>query len=96
LSRAAAFTDRGGGARTKAAQRAGIEHAKAKGGEGYRGRKPSYTREQMAVVQNMLGQNTNIVQIAKAAGLSRQTIYRIKDDPAAAEAALAIWSDKAG
>jgi len=81
---------------TKAAQRAGIEHAKAKGGEGYRGRKPSYTREQMAVVQNMLGQNANIVEIAKAAGLSRQTIYRIKDDPAAAEASLAIWSDKAG
>jgi putative DNA-invertase from lambdoid prophage Rac len=81
---------------TKAAQRAGIEHAKAKGGEGYRGRKPSYTREQMAVVQNMLGQNVNIVEIAKAAGLSRQTVYRIKDDPAAAEAALAIWSDKAG
>jgi putative DNA-invertase from lambdoid prophage Rac len=80
---------------TKAAQRAGIEHAKAKG-DGYRGRKPSYTREQMAVVQNMLDQNANIVEIAKAAGLSRQTIYRIKDDPAAAEAALAIWSDKAG
>jgi putative DNA-invertase from lambdoid prophage Rac len=50
----------------------------------------------MAVVQNMLGQNANIVEIAKAAGLSRQTIYRIKDDPAAAEASLAIWSDKAG
>jgi putative DNA-invertase from lambdoid prophage Rac len=50
----------------------------------------------MAVVQNMLGQNVNIVEIAKAACLSRQTIYRIKDDPAAAEAALAIWSDKAG
>ena len=80
---------------TKAAQRAGIEHAKAKG-EGYRGRKPSYTRDQMAMVQTMLGQNANIVEIAKVAGLSRQTIYRIKDDPAAAEAALAIWSDKAG
>jgi putative DNA-invertase from lambdoid prophage Rac len=36
-------------------------------------------------VQNMLDQNANIVEIAKAAGLSRQTIYRIKDDPAAAE-----------
>src|ERR1700741_4321993 len=80
---------------TKAAHRAGIEHAKAKG-EGYRGRKPSYTRDQMAMVQTMLGQNANIVEIAKVAGLSRQTIYRIKDDPAAAEAALAIWSDKAG
>ena len=41
-----------------------------------------------------------IVSVAAVAffgfSLSRQTIYRIKDDPAAAEAALAIWSDKAG
>jgi DNA invertase Pin-like site-specific DNA recombinase len=74
----------------KAAQRAGIEHAKAKG-DGYRGRKPSYTREQLGIVQNMLDQGANIIQIAKAAGLSRQTIYRIKDDPAGAEAILATW-----
>ena len=57
----------------------------------YRGRKPSYTREQLRVVQHMLGQSSNIIQIAKAANLSRQTIYGIKDDPAAAEAALATW-----
>jgi hypothetical protein len=29
--------------------------------------------------------------IAKATNLSRQTIYRIKDNPAAAEAALTLW-----
>ena len=75
---------------TKAAQRTGIEHAKAKG-DGYRGRKPSYTREQFSVVQNMLGQSTNIADIAKTAGLSRQTVYRIKDDPTSAETALAMW-----
>ena len=75
---------------TKAAQRAGIEHAKAKG-DGYRGRKPSYTREQLEAAQNMLSQNGNIADIAKSTGLSRQTIYRIKDDPAAAEVALATW-----
>jgi len=33
------------------------------------------------MVQDMLGQNANIVAIAKAANLSRQIIYRIKDDP---------------
>ena len=76
---------------TKAAQRAGIEHAKAKG-DGYRGRKPSYTRKQLGIVQIMLGQRANIIQIAKAAGLSRQTVYRIKDDSAGAEAALAAWA----
>jgi hypothetical protein len=32
--------------------------------ESYRGRKPSYTREQLAMVQDMLGQSANIVAIA--------------------------------
>ena len=53
--------------------------------------KPSYNREQLTIVQNMLGQSANIVAIAKATNLSRQTIYRIKDDPAATEAALTLW-----
>ncbi|SCB30392.1 Site-specific DNA recombinase [Bradyrhizobium yuanmingense] len=75
---------------TKAAQRAGIDHAKANS-QGYRGRKPSYTRDQFATARDMLTQNAAISQIANATKLSRQTIYRIKDDPAAAEAALATW-----
>jgi putative DNA-invertase from lambdoid prophage Rac len=33
------------------------------------------------------------VQIAKITGISRQTIYRIKNDPVAAEAALLNWAD---
>jgi DNA invertase Pin-like site-specific DNA recombinase len=61
--------------------------------EGYRGRKPSYTREQLETVQNMLGQSANIADIAKTAGLSRQTVYRIKDDPTSAETALAMWGE---
>jgi putative DNA-invertase from lambdoid prophage Rac len=77
---------------TKAAQRAGIEHAKANEAAAYLGRKPSFTRAQLAKVRNMLGQEAvGIARIAKETGLSRQTIYRIKDDPAAAEAALAAW-----
>ena len=75
---------------TKEAQRAGIEHAKTNG-ESYRGHKPSYNREQLAMVQDMLGQSANIVAIAKATNLSRQTIYRIKNDPAATETALTLW-----
>jgi putative DNA-invertase from lambdoid prophage Rac len=58
------------------------------------GRKPSYTREQLTMVQSMLGASTGISAIAKATGLTRQTIYRIKDDPAAAEASLTAWSDR--
>jgi putative DNA-invertase from lambdoid prophage Rac len=40
----------------------------------------------------MLGQQSaGIAVIAKEIGVSRQTVYRIKDDTAAAEAALAAW-----
>jgi putative DNA-invertase from lambdoid prophage Rac len=40
----------------------------------------------------MLGQEAvGIAPIAKETGLTRQTIYRIKEDPASAEAALAAW-----
>jgi DNA invertase Pin-like site-specific DNA recombinase len=77
---------------TKAAQRAGIEHAKVNEATAYLGRKPSFTRAQLAKVRNMLGQEAvGIAQIAKETGLSRQTIYGIKDDPAGAEATLAAW-----
>jgi len=75
---------------TKEAQRAGIEHAKASG-ERYKGRKPSFTRSQLKMVQDMLGQEAGVSAIAKTTGLSRQTIYRIRDDAASSEAALATW-----
>ena len=42
-----------------------------------KGRKPSYSRKQF--------------KNAQALGLTRQTVYRVKADPAAAEAALATW-----
>src|SRR5258707_12414402 len=41
---------------TKAAQRAGIEHAKQHGDRAYIGRKPSYTPDQPNEVPGMLGQ----------------------------------------
>jgi DNA invertase Pin-like site-specific DNA recombinase len=75
---------------TKAAQRAGIEHAKANGERSYLGRKPTYTRDQLTKVHEMLGQH-QIATIAKETGLTRQTVYRIKDDPASAAAALVAW-----
>lgn len=76
---------------TKAAQAAGIEHAKATKGNAYRGRKPSFTRAQMETVRDMLAQDAGISVISKSTGLSRQAIYRMKDDPAETEAALAKW-----
>jgi putative DNA-invertase from lambdoid prophage Rac len=68
---------------TKAAQRAGIEHAKAKDGVAYLGRKPSYSREQFRTVSEMIGHNAvGIARIVKETGLTRQTVYRIKERPA--------------
>lgn len=75
---------------TKEAQKAGIAHAKANG-NAYRGRKPSYTREQFEQVQAMLAADAGTTAIAKATGLTRQTVLRIKRDPAASEAALTTW-----
>jgi DNA invertase Pin-like site-specific DNA recombinase len=58
----------------------------------YLGRKPTYSREQLAQVQELLGRQTiGIAAIAKDTGLTRQTVYRIKEDPAGAEAAMVAW-----
>ena len=75
---------------TKVAQRAGIEHAKAKG-DRYRGRKPSYSRKEYEAVQEMLAQERGASEIAKVTGLTRQTVLRIRKDPGAAESALSVW-----
>lgn len=77
---------------TKEAQRAGIAHAKAvEGVLKYRGRKPSFTRDQFATVKDMLGQGSGVSDIAKLTGLSRAAIYRIKDDPVGLAKALEAW-----
>ena len=76
---------------TKEAQSAGIAHAKARD-DSYRGRKPSFTRKQLDQVRDMLTSGTSISVIAETTGLSRQTVYRVKDDPAWAEGVLATWA----
>jgi putative DNA-invertase from lambdoid prophage Rac len=77
---------------TKEAQRAGIAHAKANGdARGYKGRKPSYSRKQFEDACALLGQAKGVGDIARITGLTRQTVYRIKDDAASAEAALVTW-----
>lgn len=49
----------------------------------YRGQKPFYTRTQFNTVRDML------VQAAAVGSIARQTVYRIQNDPAEAERALA-------
>ena len=55
-------------------------------------RSPSQPREQLGRVRDMLTTGTSISAIAKTTGLSRQAIYRLKDDPAWAEGILATWA----
>lgn len=76
---------------TKASQRAGIEAVRGDG-RTYLGRKPSYDREGFETVTTMLAQGTvGTTEIARATGLTRQTVLRIKADPAAADTQLAAW-----
>jgi hypothetical protein len=74
---------------TKHAQQAGIAHAQATD-RVYLGRKPSYSREQLARVLDLLATDSDIA-IAKQVGLDRLVVRRIRRDPAKAEAALASW-----
>ncbi|WP_299960360.1 recombinase family protein [uncultured Roseobacter sp.] len=75
---------------TKEAQRAGIE-AKKGNPKKYRGKKPSFDRDQMRMVQDMLSTGAGASIISKETGLSRQTVLRIRDKPAEADAALRRW-----
>lgn len=75
---------------TKEAQRVGIEAAKLIEGK-YRGKRPSYDRATLGVVVEMLGQGAGASEISKETGLTRQTIIRIRKEPAKAEKALTRW-----
>ena len=75
---------------TKEAQRAGIAHAQARESS-YRGRKPSYCREKFTAARMMHSRDESISTVSRETGLSRQTVYRIRDDAVGAESALAAW-----
>ncbi|APX70846.1 MULTISPECIES: recombinase family protein [Brucella] len=77
---------------TKEAQKAGIAAAKADKDRGaYLGRKPSYDRKQLNAVQDMLAMGAGTSEIAKATGLTRQTVIRIGKDPVKADQTLKQW-----
>lgn len=73
----------------KESQKAGIAYAKGQTGK-YRGRKPSYSAEQIEHVVTLL-ETTNPNAVAKSVGLSRQAVLRIAADPDAAYARVAKW-----
>ncbi|WP_116654902.1 recombinase family protein [Pelagibacterium sediminicola] len=76
---------------TKEAQRAGIADTRAKEPQKYRGRKPSFTREQLGTMRDMLAQGAGASAIAKATGLTRPTVQRLREDMAGAERMLVRW-----
>lgn len=76
----------------KEAQQAGIEHARTNGA--FKGRKPSYNREQLESVLAMIQRAESVQSIARNTGLSRAAVYRIQEAPEKACAALALWSGK--
>ncbi|MHC2021338.1 helix-turn-helix domain-containing protein, partial [Methylobacterium sp. CM6247] len=76
---------------TREAQKAGIAHAKGRD-DAYLGRKPSYDRSKLDTVIAMLNRGDTVQGIAKATGISRGTIYRIRNNRVEAEAALARWA----
>jgi putative DNA-invertase from lambdoid prophage Rac len=77
---------------TKEAQKAGIAHAQQyDDGTKYRGRKPTFTRQQFTLVRELLSQGIAISSIAKTTGLKRQSVYRIQASPERQLAALATW-----
>ena len=76
----------------KEAQKAGIAHAQAHDdGMKYRGRKPTFSRDQFTFVRELLDQGIAVSAIAKTTGLKRQSIYRILADPERQLAALLAW-----
>jgi putative DNA-invertase from lambdoid prophage Rac len=76
----------------KEAQKAGIAHARENdNGTKYRGRKPTFTREQFVLVGELLSQGISVSAIAKTTGLKRQSVYRIQSDPERQRSALRAW-----
>jgi len=79
----------------KEAQKAGIKKAKETEGEAkYRGRKPSFSHDQLQRIHELLSQDASPSAIAADVGVSRAVVYRIKEDPAKMLAALETWEGR--
>src|SRR5215468_487979 len=78
---------------TKSAQRAGIDHKRRAQPNAYLGRKPSYDRAAFDRIRLALDSASppSLSAIAKVEGLTKQTVFRLKQDPQAALAALDAW-----
>jgi len=70
-----------------------VGHKRREAPNAYLGRKPSYDRAAFDRIRLALDSASppSLSVIAKAEGLSKQTIFRLKQDPQAALAALEAW-----
>lgn len=77
----------------KEARKAGIAHAKAQpdAERKFRGRKPSYGRDQFETAQRRMMEGAGLSEVARETNLSRAALWRIKKDPEACSTALAAW-----
>ena len=74
---------------TKEAQLTGIAAKKEQ--DGYRGRKPTFTQAKAELALSMKASGQPVTAIAKSLSLSRQTVYRICDNPAEAMRIASQW-----
>jgi hypothetical protein len=76
---------------TREAKKAGIAHAKAAEPHSYRGRKPSFDRAQLDIIRDLLAQTPARPPSRWRRVCRGKVVYRVRDDPARAEAMLAEW-----
>lgn len=76
---------------TKEAQAAGIAHHKVASPEKFKGRKPTFDRDQFKQVVALAEAGQGHSAIAKATGVNRNAVIRISSDPAKAKSALDRW-----
>ena len=78
-------------AAVKEAQAAGIAHARETAPTKYKGRKPSFTTEQLMHIEELSQQVVGNNQIARQVGLSKFAVSRVLKDIVAAKVKLARW-----
>ena len=77
---------------TKEAQTAGIAYKKTQEPEAYKGRKPTYTNDQVDQIIKMIDAGMGNNTVARALALSPMTVSRINADRVKAYAVLERWT----
>ena len=75
----------------KEAQAAGIAHTKSTKPDAYKGRKPSFSLEQLNLIMQKFEEGLGVNQIARELDMSKFSVSRITRDPDKAKASLYRW-----